>query len=124
VISTTPRTLTLSRRESRLPLGARRACRTRTGTSPAIVIRRGRHHLPQAAKLQPLFSWSSACPLNPVIRFAVGRRQVTTTDRDQQSAIRSLQYAHNDYVLFVDLEVLPSEWYVIAGYGRLPMLSG
>jgi hypothetical protein len=30
--------------------GARRACRTRTGTSPATVIRRGRHHLPQAAE--------------------------------------------------------------------------
>ena len=29
-----------------------------------------------------------------------------------------------DYVLFVDLEVLPSEWYVIAGYGWLPMMSG
>jgi hypothetical protein len=50
VISTTPRTLTLSRRESRSPPGARRACRTRTGTSPAIMIRRGRHHLPQAAE--------------------------------------------------------------------------
>jgi hypothetical protein len=95
VISTMPRTLTLSRLESRLPLGSRRACRTRTGTSPAIVIRRGCHHLPQAAASQPLFSWSSACPLNPVIRFAIGRRQVTMTDCDEQSVIRSLQSAHN-----------------------------
>jgi hypothetical protein len=91
VISTTPRTLTLSRRESRLPLGARRACRTRTGTSPAIVIRRSRHHLPQAAAPHLLFSCSSACPLNPVIRFAIGRRQVPMTDCDEQSVIRSLQ---------------------------------
>jgi hypothetical protein len=94
VISTTPGTLTLSGRDSRLPPGARRARRTTTGTSPAIVIRRGRHHLPQAAAPQPLFSCSSACRLNSVIRFAIGRRQVTMTDCDEQSVIRSLQYAH------------------------------
>ena len=29
-----------------------------------------------------------------------------------------------DYVLFADLEGLPSEWYVIAGYGWLPVMSG
>jgi len=34
-----------------------------------------------------------------VIRFAIGRRQVTTTGRDEQSVIRSLQYAHNEYAL-------------------------
>jgi hypothetical protein len=59
------------------------------------VIRRGRHHLPQAAAPQPLSSYSAACPLNPVIRFAIGRRPVTMTDRDEQSVIRSLQSAHN-----------------------------
>ena len=74
-------------------LAARRACRTRTGTSPAIVIRRGRHHLPQPAKSRPPFSCSSACRLNPVIRFAIGRRQVTMTDRDEQPVIGSLQSA-------------------------------
>jgi hypothetical protein len=38
-------------------------------------------------------SCSSACPLNSVIRFAIGRRQVTMTDRDEQFVIRSLQSA-------------------------------
>jgi hypothetical protein len=74
-------------------LAARRACRTRTGTSPAIVIRRGRHHLPQPAKSRPPFSCSSACRLNPVIRFAISRRQVTMTDCDEQPVIGSLQSA-------------------------------
>jgi hypothetical protein len=60
------------------------------------VIRRGRHHLPQPAESRPLVSCSSACRLNPVIRFAIGRRQVTMTDCDEQSVIRLLQSAHND----------------------------
>ena len=47
---------------------------------------------------QPLFSCPAACPLNPVTRFAIGRRQVTMTDRDEQSVIRSLQSAHNEYL--------------------------
>jgi hypothetical protein len=34
--------------------------------------------------------------LNPVIRFAIGRRQVTMTDRGEQPVIGSLQSAHND----------------------------
>jgi hypothetical protein len=55
------------------------------------VIRRGRHYLPQPAESRPPFSCSSACRLNPVIRFAIGRRQVTMTDRDEQSVTGSLQ---------------------------------
>jgi hypothetical protein len=41
-------------------------------------------------------------PLNPAIRFAIGRRQATMTDRDEQSVIRSLQSAHNESALPVD----------------------
>jgi hypothetical protein len=59
------------------------------------MIRRGRHYLPHAPKPQPLFNWSAACPLNPVIRFAIDRRQVTMTDCDEQPVIGSLQSAHN-----------------------------
>jgi hypothetical protein len=33
--------------------------------------------------------------LNPVIRFAIGRRQVPMTDRGEQPVIGSLQSAHN-----------------------------
>jgi hypothetical protein len=58
------------------------------------VIGRGRHHLPQPAKSRPPFSCSSACRLNPVIHFAVGRRQVTMTDCDEQPVIGWLQSAH------------------------------
>ena len=34
-------------------------------------------------------------PAQPVIYFAIGRRQVTMTDRDEQPVIGSLQSAHN-----------------------------
>jgi hypothetical protein len=57
------------------------------------VIGRGRHHLPQPAEPRPPSSCSSACRLNPVIRFAIGRRQVAMTDRDEQPVIGSLQSA-------------------------------
>ena len=43
---------------------------------------------------QPLFSCPAACPLNPVTRFAIGRRQLTMTDCDEQFVIGSLQSAH------------------------------
>jgi hypothetical protein len=65
------------------------------------VIRRGRHHLPQPAQSRPPFSCSSACRLNPVIRFAIGRRQVPMTDCDEQPVIGSLQSAPNADYAFV-----------------------
>jgi hypothetical protein len=44
-------------------------------------------------------------PAQPVIHFALGRRQVTMTDRNEQSVINSLQSAH-----IADYESVGSEY--------------
>jgi hypothetical protein len=69
------------------------------------LIRRGRHHLPQPAEPRQPFSCSSARCLNPVIRSAIGRRQVTMTDCDKQPVIGSLQSAPN-----AEYGGRPSQW--------------
>ena len=68
--------------------------------------------------------WHRVAPQMPSRSAAVRAIAATSGCNGACRLLRRASGLIADYVLFVDLEGLQSEWYVIAGYGWLPVMSG